>query len=113
MITQNFAMEKPAPSTFFFIASISTGEFFEKVISKTFLFRSVVTLSINGTVFNVLLIALLHMEQVRPLAWNSTFCNCALTKKGITNSDARINIFIFCVFIKENFRMINELLRLL
>jgi hypothetical protein len=31
----------------------------------------------------------------------------------MTNNNARINIFIFCVFIKENFRIINELLRLL
>jgi len=46
---------------------------------KRFLLRSVCTDSTNGSVFNALLIALLHSEHVSPLACNSALLNWACT----------------------------------
>src|SRR5580700_2392349 len=52
----------------------------------------------NGMVFKAFWIALLHIEQVSPLAWNSAFSNCALAKNGVAHMKNIISL-AFSVFI--------------
>ncbi len=76
-----------------------------KLTTKVLLFKSIITFSTSGIAFNCLLIALEHIEQVKPVAIISTFDICA-KEFVIANNIAKtihcffiIAIFIFYIFL--------------
>src|SRR6186997_33234 len=89
--------EKPAFSTLFLIRSKSTTLFGLKEILKVYVLISASTFSIKSSVFNALLIELLHMLHVKPLACKETLLTwaCVVTEKIIA-IDNNIVFIVVC-----------------
>src|SRR5688572_15889991 len=91
---------KPAFSTFFFIISKSTVLFGLNNISKVYVLMSASTLRTKSSVFNALFMELLHILQVKPLAFKETLVTCAFvaTEKAMAINKKIVFIIVFVLF---------------
>src|SRR5688572_7483991 len=94
VLTASLATENPAPSTAVFMASKLTGEPALKLMSNEDVLIFGFTDSTNGSLSNAILMALVHMAQVKPAAVRLADLNCADAVKETSIAAMMIIFFI-------------------